>query len=646
MTSVIIKRARFAACFLPVPILAILFFVYALPAVAQEMREFKPIPRGELYDKEFLNDFYDSLGYRPQGLTLVDESETVRLMTAAGVLAMRGDADNAVATLDILPESVSSAFPFLTTMHEDLLVPEILNPWYQNEDARKMLFTFYQDAWLPHPEYGDDFKTFREDTAGRASRRDPDIPAVWILGHIVDYGYAADQSASQDDPFLFLWDLLTGVSYYAQRCGFYNLKWDQYNPDDYKKAVVKRVGEMIKAAHDEAARKELSRGFWGQIIDRYHPFEPPTEGVQSTGEMPSVPEEEPASQNAEGGITVPPTKPEMTSSEHETTQPDYSGLFKPPSETAPSDDLAVIENKIEVLSERLKQALEESKPTAEIGIEQNVPVETESEVQPENTELGPEVGVETPAQPSEVEEPGTTGTEEVKPEEQPATTPETATEPETVTEPETESPEENIPDEFLQPAQPTEPEIPVEEETPPAELGNYAKERLSQISGELVKKIGDLGEDLGKETIDLVVLYNDVNVSEETIKNAETRYLAKQEAFLAGLAVWDRFDMENYSLLTLPDFNQAINARIRAPYDELKAGSTKWSQYESFEKRFDEAFAQIEDGLTVRRDDKDVLSAEAAALTAFLGEYNDLIKEIEDLLSGTVTEPPKEEVEE
>ena len=265
------------------------FFALSAQAGAQEPRAFQPLPRGEIYEEQFVTDFWDALGYEPEGLTRIEESETLRLLVTGGSQAVRGDADAAIRTFDLLPENVAAAFPFLATMHEDLLVPDILGQWYTNDDARTKLFTFYQDTWLPHPEYRDDFVTFRDDTMGRASRIDQSVPAVWIMGNLPIYGFVPDQALTKDDPYLFLWGLLTDLTYYAQRAGYYGLQWDRYNPNNYKRAVAAKVGEIIKAAHDEAARREASSGYWSQLLDRYNPLEAPTQGVQATGEQPTPP---------------------------------------------------------------------------------------------------------------------------------------------------------------------------------------------------------------------------------------------------------------------------------------------------------------------------------------------------------------------
>lgn len=592
----------------------VFIFALAYPARADSPREFRPLQRGEMYDREFIDDFFGALGYRPAGLSWVDESETVRLLVTTGVQATNGRADEALATLDYLPDTIASAFPFLTTMREDLLVPEILEPWYEIDDARRMFFTFYEQVWLPHPEYRDDFMTFQEDTMGRASRRDPDVPAVWILGHLSDYGFVPDRALSQDDPYLFLWDRLMGLTYYSQRATYYGLDWDRYHEADYKRAVVGKVGEIIKAAHDEAVRRSMARTFWSQLIDRYHPFETPTEGHEATGEMPRPADGEPSSRDEEPGVEIPP-RPTVspTASQREETHRDYSELFQPPPEVeeeAPEEPAeAEIESRIEALAERVapeeeaEEAVPEEELPEEAALAQAAPAEEEAAMPEEELEVAEEVA---PA--PEVEE----------------------------------VPEEEIPDEFLAERPELTPSEAAPEAEPPAEIGNYAMARLGEIAGDLAVHIGALAGDLGRETIDLVVLYNDVNVSEETVVNAEDRYIAKREAFLAGLAVWDRFDMEIYSPLTLADFNDTITADLRAPYEALKGREAEWAQYEGLERFFEDAFGQIEHGVRNRRSEPDVLAAESAALTAFLGEYNDMIKEIEDLLAGAITEPPED----
>lgn len=549
--------------------------LYSLsPVNAQAARSFQPIPRGEMYERIFLDDFFDALGYRPDGLTWVDESETVRLLITSGSMAKSGDTQNAITTLGLLPDLISSQFPFITTMKEDLLIPEILDPWYRNEEARTYLFSFYEEVWLPHPEYRDDYLSFRDDTIGRASRRDPTVPAVWILGHLADYGFVPDRQLTEDDPYLFIWDLLTGVTVYAQRCTYYGVTWDQYSENTYNRAVIQHVGERIREAHDEAARREVGRGFWADLISSHHPFEaPPVEEEPVTG---VVSEEEPAA--------VPETTEDM----------DGYDLFRPPPDTPLPDDAEetsvvdtgeMIEGLIEDLDERFGET---------------VPPEEPSEI---------ETIIEGPDEITEVPE------EEL---------------------------DDSIPDEFLIdiPPERTPSEIEPEVE-PPSELGNYSSVRLKEIADQLAVDIGVLANNLGRETIDLVILYNDVNVSEETIVNAEQRYISKREAFLAGLGVWDRFDMEIYTPLTLGDFNDVVVADLRAPYEEMKSVPAQWDQIEAYEAHFEESFGQIESGMRNRRDEEDILAAEAAALTAFLGEYNDLIKEIEDLLSGAITTIPE-----
>jgi len=102
--------------------------------------------------------------------------------------------------------------------------------------------------------------------------------------------------------------------------------------------------------------------------------------------------------------------------------------------------------------------------------------------------------------------------------------------------------------------------------------------------------------------------------------------------------VWDRFNMEIYTPLTLQDFNNLMILNLRTPYEELKNRPVEWRMYSSFEQDFEQAFQRITTGVRNRRDDPDIMAAEAAALTAFMAEYNAIIKEIEDLIAGAVTE--------
>ncbi len=565
---------------------AFLFLTVAYPVNAGQMRDFEPIQRTDLYDRDFMNDFFTALGSYPQGISPIEESATVRTLVDGGSKAERGDVDGALFAFDMIPDNITSAFPFLTTMHEDLLVPEILEPWYDYEPARDMLIRFYEDVWLPHPEYRDDYLSFKEDTMGRASRLDPDVPAVWILGHLADYGFIPDRMLTEDDPYLFIWDLLTGFSYYAQRSTYYGLNWNQYDEGDYKNAVLKRVGTIIHEAHDKAASQEMGRGFWSDLVTSHFPLETPTEGTRSTGEIFTPPPTEPTSQPG-------PSEPAPSATPQTSEETDHTGLFQVPPELRepPSDSEAreiLIESLIDDLEARIETRLE--------SIYQ----------QPAEDMTGPDV---TEVEPAETET-------------------------------------EDIPDEFLyEPETDLTPSEAEAETAPPVEIGNYARVRLGEIADQLAINIGVLASDLGSETIDLVILYNDQNVSEETIVNSEHRYIAKREAFLAGLAVWDRFDMEIFSPLTLADFNDLVISDLRGQYEELKASSTRWEQYQAYEDHFEEALGQIESGTRNRRDEPDVLAAEAAALTAFLGEYNDLIKEIEDLISGSVTESIEEEPE-
>jgi hypothetical protein len=565
---------------------SILLLLVAIPAGAQSLREFRPLPRTELYEREFLDDFFVALGNRPQGLTWVDESATVNLLVTGSVYAQNGDAENALLTFGMIPDYITSTFPFFTTMREDLLVPDILDPWYDYEEAREFMFGFYTDVWLPNPGYRDDYISFRDDTMGRASRRDPTVPAVWILGHLADYGFVSDRALTEDDPYLFLWDLLSSITVYAQRSTYYGLDWDRYNENDYNVAIVMRVAAIVNEAHQEAARLEAGRGFWADLIDSHRPFEPPTEGVESTGEVTPVGDSL-FSLPSEATSQPGPTEPQVI----ETVEESYSDLFRPPDEIQEypgdaEDRELELEERIEALAYAVGARLEPGETT-------ELPVD---EITEPFTEVpGSEETIDIPVEP--------------------------------VTEPDR-TPSETMP-----------------EATPPSELGNYAQVRLNEIADQLAIDIGTHANELGRETIDLVVLYNDTNVTDETIVNAEQRYVAKREAFLAGLAVWDRFNMEIFTPLTLAEFNDLIAADLNSPYSEVRSSSTQWSMYQAYEAHFDEAFGQIENGLRNRREEPDVLAAEAAALTAFLGDYNDLIKEIEDLLSGAITEAPAEPAE-
>lgn len=596
---------------------------FVSPVFAQAMRDFQPLPRGEMYNREFLADFFDAMGHHPENLSWVDESESVRLLVTAGSMAERGDTLNAISTLALLPDLIATQLPFLTTMKEDLLIPEILDPWYNNEDARTYLFTYYEEAWLPHPEYRDDYISFRDDTMGRASRRDPTVPAVWILGHLSDYGFVPDRQITDDDPYLFLWDLLTSVTVYAQRCGYYGVQWDQYNELAYKRAVVMKVGEKIRNAHDEAARREVGRGFWSDLISSHHPFDAPTQGIETTGEVTGEEDEtgvSPASHTT--SVEEADTNVRETSEERDNYE-----LFRPPPETEESaEDEAEASEEIEGLIENLEERVEDI-ATEEVEEEEATEVETE-ETDAGDTEVTEEDPFFNEGLPGQ-------GTEETEDNVEPFEIEEV-----------TEQDDEEIPDEFLYEGIPDRtPSETMPESLPPSELGNYASVRLQEIADQLAVDIGALANDLGRETIDLVILYNDVNITDETITNAEQRYIAKREAFLAGLAVWDRFDMEIYTPLTLADFNDLVAADLNSPYEGIKADPAGWQQILEYEAHFDEAFAQIENGLRNRRDEEDVLAAEAAALIAFLGDYNDLIKEIEDLLSGAVIEPSEPEAQ-
>ena len=560
-----------------------LFFLFANSTPAQTPREFRPIPRGELYERDFLSDFFTALGHRPAGLTWVDESETARLLITAGSQAVSGDSENALRTVGLLPDTIAVSFPFLATMREDLLVPAMLAPWYDKSDAREMLFQFYRETWLPHPEYRDDFITFRNDTAGRASRTDTTVPAVYILAHLPEYGFVPDRNLTQDDPYLFLWDLLTGLTYYAQRCTYYGLQYDRYNPNTYKNAVVQKFGQTIKTAYDEAIRIEVGRSFWGSLIDSYHPFTTPTSGTETTGLMTSPSDTRPTD-----------TVPSAQAPDREVTQP--MELFRPPDSMTHTQRVNELRTRIDALKDRIYGRIE-TPPAETVEIPQSETGET-----PPVTEIPPETPTET---------------EIITP---------------------TSEPVEEIPDEFTIEYTPPTPSEALPEEPVSPELGNYALLRLNEIADQLAVDIGALATSLGRETIDLVVLLNDMNVSEETLQNAESRYIAKREAFLAGLGVWDRFNMEIYTPLTLQDFNNLMILNLRTPYEELKNRPVEWRMYSSFEQDFEQAFQRITTGVRNRRDDPDIMAAEAAALTAFMAEYNAIIKEIEDLIAGAVTE--------
>jgi hypothetical protein len=565
------------------------------PAQAQKPRKFEPIPRGGIYEQTFLNHFWDALGTKPADLTWVKESETVRFLVTGAVQALKGDSEGALRTFALIPEEIASSFQFLSTMQEDLSVPELFDTWYKNDLARTNLFSFYKDTWLPHQEYRDDFAIFRDDMIGRTSRINPKSPAVWIIGNLSTYGYSPSSQASPDDPYLFIWDLMTSLTYYAQRSDYYGLIWDKYKPSDWQTSVVAKVGEIIKKAHDEASNKEMQEGYWAQLIDPQHPFEVP-EGTPGTVEAPPS---ELSTGSGEPSVTEPGTQPGI-----ETVQ--TSGA---PSEEIKSETEAEAE-KIANLVKELEEA-----PGPEVAPVKPAPEET---VKPVEEPSGPEVAPEkpTPEEPVKPVEASPAPVEKPVVEEKPSIPDET-------------------PDEFE-----VKPSAPEAKPAPSEELSQYAVTRLGEIANDLINRIDTLATDLGTETIGLVKLYNDPTASKESISRAEDGYILKRQVFLAGIAVWDRFSMEIYSPLTLPDFDAHVIKSLRAPYDALKAGNT-WDQYKAFESKFEEAYSQIETGFRSRRNDSEVQMAEEASLTANEKDYKAMVKEIEDLLSGKVTEKPK-----
>jgi len=573
--NIIIKPAIFTSIAIGI------LLTITVPAFAYRGSEFEPIAPTEIYDREFIDDFFAALGYRPAGTTWVQESGTVRVLIDGALKAERGDVEAAMTSFEALPPEIAAAFPFFTTMREDLMVPDILDPWYEDDDARNNLFELYKSVWLPHPEYRDDFQKFMEDTEGRMSSRDLTEPAVWVRGHLSYYGFIEDRALQEDDPYLFLWDLLTGVSIYANRAIYYGLDWERYDEGRYQRAVGVKIAEMIRAAFDEAVRKEEARGFWFDVIAAHQPLETVSEGTQGTNEifMPEI--TEPVS-------TPGPSEPESTQRVTTVEETDPASLFR----INPEDRLTPEEQEI-------------------IGRAQDL----EARVNAYDEALARETSepVETP----DVEE---VAGPDIEPVTEPVETPD-----EVQAEPPTRTPS----------------ELATEEE-PPAGISAYGTVRLQEIAEELALKIGTLANELGSETVDLVILYNDEAASDELLTNTEDRYIAKREAFLAGLAVWDRFHMEIYSSLSLVDFNDAVVNDIRVPYNEFKQDTQRWGLYWQFEAHFEEALGQIENGVRNRRDEADVLTAEQAALTRFLPEYNEMIKEIEDILAETGAVEPVE----
>ena len=152
------------------------------------------------------------------------------------------------------------------------------------------------------------------------------------------------------------------------------------------------------------------------------------------------------------------------------------------------------------------------------------------------------------------------------------------------------------------------------------------RERLGELASSLSDKIGGLATDLGKDTVQLVIMYNDPNVSKDAVSKAEDSYILKREAFLAGLAVSDGSQMEIYSPMTLADFEAKVMKQLRVPYDDLKKGN-QWPQYKANEAKFDEAFSQIETGLHSRRTRLRLSrTAEENTLTAHEDEYKNTIR--------------------
>jgi len=142
----------------------------------------------------------------------------------------------------------------------------------------------------------------------------------------------------------------------------------------------------------------------------------------------------------------------------------------------------------------------------------------------------------------------------------------------------------------------------------------------------------------------LIILYNDPDAQAESLQNAETRYVSKRDAFMAGLGIWDRFTFEIYCPLSETEFNDYLINNVRMPFVELTENEPLWNQYSLVEHEFEAALGQISQGLSGRRDDPEVMSAETTALVAFHREYSDILTEIEAILNGDENETVPDEL--
>jgi hypothetical protein len=595
----------------------------ALPAYAMQPKPMKMELSSEGLSEGFFKDFYNY--FAPDAL-LLEPSEyraAYDILIKAACRIRDGKYREAADVFAVLPDDVETIFRPVITMREDLTKADPIRP-FANKDSRGELMLYHTSVWTSHPEFAEDFSAFSEDFALRASRRERDKGAPYIVDKLNDYGFVPMGEGGPQQAYKFLWSKFNDITKFADVCIKLGLDYIDVPLEEYEARVAWALADEIYAAQDEAWAKEGGRQTWSELIEYYTPEEEPVEEELIEKEtVEETPEEEiliPAPETTEEIVEYPPEDeiiiPELEETEEIPIEPEIEeapeegealpleilinplSLFQPPEDVeipgteVPAEPPAEEPTEpIETYEEPTPETVEPYEPVAEEPSEP--PAETEEVITP--TAL-PEAMDAVPIPPGEVSGELAYGT-----------------------------PVESTPDLEMAP--------------PPQIDKEQIQIKLASIAESSIDRAGEKGLELGRQAVELAkLLSEDPGRENEETRNQLNKYRNSRSDFLAAIGIVDRYHLEKYLEIEIEEIEEEILAEIRRPYDDLKA-SVIWEKYREKENDFEDAFARISSDFLNRRTSESIYAGEMAALEARIVEYESVMLEIEELLAAEAAIP-------
>ncbi len=606
--------------------------------------------------EQFLDDFFFSLTMgNSVSHETKDASLVLRRLYSFSECVQNDDYITAWQILINLPEHQD--IPVISEIRNEARAIQSIVPWFSDRELKSNFIRTYNEIWLKYDNVQDDYKKFEEIFSGYSSRSDDDNPATFIRNHLSYYGYTKSASQPSSD-IEYIWELFGRFSLYSDSASKLGFDTRNADPEEYGKSFMKRTARSIIDAWDEAMVAEKVRSGDDvfsevdenetsiteeivkpepkqiQVVDvsKINVFKLPAEAEYAwyeTDEEPDFipmdsfvefPDDE--SENIEvinpieNGEGLEPPEP-IT----ERRFPDIVNIPVVEPEEQPIEDVPILDENEPEEIKTVEPSVEEE-PIESVFVNPDVVFidndEDEDEIEPEEIYTIP---------------PADEPIEESNPLEENMPVDETVNdsdEIETAVNLLDRNLDENEIDSTIIQDESLEISPPIVDETESTD-----EQELNEITLRLTNRLYDVAEELGKNAVDMVVLWSTdpdkIDNYSDREAELENSFRVKKEEFLALLYLNDAFRFENSLGTTFDALNGRIIDSLMKGLRDFKADGGLADNPNVKEDELLRAIGQLTQGVEDRRDSLKIQTASLKAFKLRRSQLKDDITKLEQL---------------